>query len=76
MSEEFPSSDQNFAAGADAHSLSSQDKTDGSAPQILNVADLKLKKHDFIMQRTDRFLDTYAIGLLIGKGTLGEVRIC
>ena len=29
-----------------------------------------------MLQRRDKFLDNYKIGMSIGKGTYGEVRVC
>lgn len=33
-------------------------------------------KMNWMLQRKDKFLDTYKVGMCIGKGTYGEVRVC
>jgi len=33
-------------------------------------------KMDWMLKRNDKFMDNYKVGMCIGKGTYGEVRVC
>ena len=37
---------------------------------------MKGEKTDWMLTRKDKFMDNYRIGMCIGEGTYGEVRVC
>ena len=37
---------------------------------------MKGEKSDWMLNRADKFMDNYRIGMLIGQGQFGEVRVC
>jgi len=68
----------NIVQPTEVNSLSEREQqklqTEQRFQGMLNT--MKGEKTDWMLERKDKFQDNYRVGMCVGEGTYGEVRVC